>query len=198
MIETFVINLKERPDRKTHIIKELKKCNCDDYTMIEAINGWKENKEDYELSCSMSKGAMGCYLSHFKSLETLTEEYGVVFEDDIEIMSDDLYKDIKELKENLPSDWEVCFLGSTPLYLNKWKDKVGEVEEVNLYCKKVCGVNFGSNYIIKKSALEKMKKFPIKAPIDTAFRVWNMNCYLADPPIIRHLPRMISNTQRPI
>jgi len=197
-MQIFVINLKPRTDRKEHIEKELTSKNID-YKIVEAINGWDLNKADYKFSCYMSSGEMGCYLSHFKSIEQITDEFGIVLEDDIAIESADFYEDIKKLKENLPADWDICFLGSTPLYNSKYKDKIGNVIKINGYCEKVNGKHFGTGgYMIKKSTIDKIQKTPLKAPIDIAFHAWGLNQYLANPPLVRHLPRMKSNTQRPV
>ena len=197
-MQIFVINLKLRTDRKEHIVKELTSKNID-YKIVEAINGWDLAKKDYKFSSYMSRGEMGCYISHFKSIEQITDEFGIILEDDIAIESLDFYEDIKKLKENLPADWDICFLGSTPLYNTKYKDKIGNVIKINGYCEKVNGKHYGTGgYMIKKSTIDKIQMSPLKAPIDIAFYAFGLNQYLANPPLVRHLPRMKSNTQRPV
>ena len=57
----YVINLKHREDRRTHILNELSKIGCDNYKLIEAINGKDINKPS-----KISVGALGLANTYIK------------------------------------------------------------------------------------------------------------------------------------
>ena len=194
-MDIFVINLKEREDRKEYIEDHLTYKNIK-YKIIEGINGWELNKNDYDIKRIGTKGALGCYLSHFKCLDLITKPYSIIMEDDISILSNYFYYDIDLLINNLPSDFDICFLGSTEVWNKKWKYKVAKVEVINDYCSRVDGDHYGTgSYIINRNALHKIKKYPIMAPIDTSFNKWGLKQYVATPNLIKQRAVFGSDTQ---
>jgi len=60
----YVINLKERVDRKKHIENELKKIDCKTYTLIEGIDGTKVHN-----TSRIKNGAYGLLLTYKKIYE---------------------------------------------------------------------------------------------------------------------------------
>ena len=91
------INLDHRTDRRKCIENEFQKMNIDIYKRFSAIH----NSEN---------GAIGCSMSHIKVLESSTEDYTWVCEDDIEFKVD------KEtlnaiIKEFVESDADILCLG---------------------------------------------------------------------------------------
>jgi GR25 family glycosyltransferase involved in LPS biosynthesis len=86
----YVINLKTREDRLSHIKKEFNKHNIKDYTIIEAVDGSNENLSllvDNIDSIPLSKNEIACSISHLKAikhwLDTSKSEYAIVAEDDL-------------------------------------------------------------------------------------------------------------------
>lgn len=194
-MDIFVIDLKEREDRKQYIEDHLTYKNIK-YKIIEGINGWVLNKNDYDIKRIGTKGALGCYLSHFKCLDLITKPYSIIMEDDISILSNYFYYDIDLLINNLPSDFDICYLGSTESWNKKWKYKVAKVEVINEYCSRVDGDHYGTgSYIINRNALHKIKKYPIIAPIDISFNKWGLKQYIATPNLIKQRAVFGSDTQ---
>ena len=109
-IPAFVINLDDSKERLAHVTHELRNAGVD-FTRIPAFDGRKvptEQIEDYNPKAAMkalgrelSGGEIGCYKSHITALQKFLEtdaEYGMVFEDDIEV-NPLLLKDVKTLIE---------------------------------------------------------------------------------------------------
>ena len=66
----------------------------------------------------LTRGMVGCYLSHLKVLEMIqasNKPYGLVLEDDAMFPKDILDKNIKDVQESIPEDWDVILLGRWPL-----------------------------------------------------------------------------------
>jgi len=133
MIHIFYINLEKRVDRKLNIENNIKIISVN-FTRINAIDG---NNLDYEKLLSekiisnfslndfnkkdkqLTKGEVGCYLSHIKSWETfLNTEYkfGLFLEDDIQINKlyfDKVFHNI--LNEIKTLDFDILFLSRNSL-----------------------------------------------------------------------------------
>ncbi len=131
----FVINLKHRIDRMNNFNAQYSKCDLSkikDYVRIEGVDGRHLDVERYlspkaldELYVSetrgfrvkhnqLTRGAVGCYLSHlkvYKAISELDQEYAIVFEDDVKIEHADLYKRIRVAIARLPNDWDILLLG---------------------------------------------------------------------------------------
>ena len=76
----YVINLKDRTDRKTHIESELKKINCEKYKLIEGINGNTINNPS-----RLRNGMFGLINTYLK----IYEDWSKNDCDDIMIIEDD-------------------------------------------------------------------------------------------------------------
>jgi len=68
-------------------------------------------------SCHLSRGAIGCALSHRQAWEKLLElrsngiEWALVLEDDIVALAPDFETRLADLLSKLPSDFDVCYVG---------------------------------------------------------------------------------------
>jgi glycosyl transferase family 25 len=101
----FYINLESRPDRKDHLLHEVQKlCDSTKLHRIDAV--WHKN------------GALGCTLSHIKTLETFLENTDwntcIVLEDDYTFRSSDLQHNnhlLRTVFENFP-EWDCCMLAA--------------------------------------------------------------------------------------
>jgi glycosyl transferase family 25 len=101
----FYINLESRPDRKDHLLQETQ--NLCDATKVHRIDA-VPNKN----------GALGCTMSHIKSLETFLEhpEWNtcIVLEDDFTFRNADVSynnSSLKSLFQNFP-EWDCCMLAA--------------------------------------------------------------------------------------
>lgn len=131
--KAYVINLRRRVDRKTHINKELEKTKLD-YIFWEAVDGQdEEHLENYEVnimkdwkdpynSKAMTRGEVGCGLSHYSIWKDIVDnsdktKLNIIFEDDI-ILHDNfdelLDKYIDELNGAVES-YDMIYLGRKPI-----------------------------------------------------------------------------------
>lgn len=125
----YIINLKERTDRKEHILKELNKFNIKNYEIIEAIkptieevNLWSnkycdyvmkdipfERRERYKIGC------LGCLKSHlFIYNEMIKNNYNniLILEDDC-IIKDDINKYKNNINYCIQNNYGLFYLGGT-------------------------------------------------------------------------------------
>lgn len=133
----YIINLKNRNDRKERILKLLDGLSIErtKIKFIDAINGkLKHNIADYErniekirlqqfannqkgfelfIKWSYQPGAYGCLISHMKAIEDAKKNgYHeiLILEDDITFKSS-LVKDIDIVMKFVPHDWDFLYLG---------------------------------------------------------------------------------------
>jgi len=79
------------------------------YTQIIETEKTGKRKHHYDLT----KGAVGCYLSHLSIYKKIIEsnvDYGLIFEDDSKIVRR-FYSKMLEGLDNLPDDWDIFLLG---------------------------------------------------------------------------------------
>lgn len=127
--KVYIINLKERTDRKQHILKELNKYNIKNYEIIEAIkptieevNSWSskycnhvmkdipiERREKYKIGCC------GCLKSHlFIYNDMLKNNYEniLILEDDC-LIKDDINNYKEYIKYCIENKYGLFYLGGT-------------------------------------------------------------------------------------
>lgn len=109
----YVINLKERTDRKLHIEDQLKKINCLEYKLIEGING-----NTLVNQTRLSNGMFGLVKTYLK----IYDEWSQQDCDDILIIEDDCVfvenfnERLEGYIENVPSDWDMLYFGANHNY----------------------------------------------------------------------------------
>lgn len=116
-MKSYIINLPFRRDRLERLNYNLIK----NYIVFNAVHfNSLEQDEKYnykQLICTQdnqidSDGAMGCFISHYKVLREIVNQnehdYAFVFEDDVIITNEELFKDIEN---NLPQSFDVLMLG---------------------------------------------------------------------------------------
>lgn len=108
----FIINLKRRQDRWDRIQRELDQIEWPFSTPVrfEAVDGKVERPPP---RWRVGPGAWGCYQSHLRILKYAQEEGWdrvMIFEDDATFRSD-LASRVREFFKELPSVWEMCYLG---------------------------------------------------------------------------------------
>ena len=194
----YIINLNRRKDRKEYIEKEIGKYT-NNYEIISAVDGndididnlenniiseetKKEitsNKKKYGLT--LTNGAIGCALSHKKIWEMIhNQNYDnvLILEDDVQIQEN--IKNLKNIYNDIPSDWDIIYLGSGQYYK---KDKITD----NIHKLKFAFGTFG--YILSSKTARKLLQsvFPIKYQIDSSIQrnVKGLITYIVEPNVIK-------------
>lgn len=116
MIEkVYVVSLSRRKDRLDKFFSNLPKPWI--YPKVEvfdAIDGQTETPPSW---WGVGKGAWGCYRSHHSIIkECIKNRISsiLIFEDDA-IFDSDFNEKSKEVLDNLPNDWEMCYFGGQHL-----------------------------------------------------------------------------------
>jgi len=126
---TYVINLKNRPDRLEHVNNELNKLNIIPIR-FDAIQ--------------TTDGAIGCSLSHIKCIETAIEKnYEQIFicEDDITFTDPNtLQTSLDKFNKNIKI-WDMLIIGG---------NVIKPYEQVDDFCLKVKNCQTTTGYIVKK------------------------------------------------
>jgi len=140
MIEkTFIIHMKKHAKRKEYIQNALKTTTIQNYAFFDAIDG-EHDLHKYNFNViegwydeikkrKMTVSEIGCALSHYKIWETIVTnkiKQTLILEDDVVFLENfnEEYKNI----QNIPFDYDICFLGRTKL--NELYN-LGEEVEIN-------------------------------------------------------------------
>jgi len=105
--ETYIINLERRKDRMSHMSLEMKRLGIP-YKRFDAIDG-----EKLEEKTIINKSTVATIRSHIGVIKNASKNgYNkiAVFEDDI-IFCDDFESRFKYYLENIPTDWDIMYLG---------------------------------------------------------------------------------------
>lgn len=185
-IKIFVINLKKDFKKKENMEKILQDLNLD-FEFIDAIYGKHLSKEEInarydenlairENGRPISKGEIGCVLSHSSIYKKVLEENienALILEDDIQIDKNIL--DVFENINNFPKDWECILLSyySETYYKKKYcinyssRKKISNNLKVGRFV--TSPMISGAGYIINKAGARKLLNAigeKIKKPID--------------------------------
>jgi len=138
----YVINLKERTDRKEHILNHLEKINCKNYILFEGVNGKK-----IENPTKMPSGMFGLiktYINMYNDWKKTPKDSILIIEDDC-IFVDNFNEKLKEYMDHVPEKWDMLYFGANHNY------HVGEkTEVVNEKCIKL-NKSFSAHCVILKS-----------------------------------------------
>lgn len=171
-MKTYVINLEKRTDR----IDELEFAKIPfPYERFRATDGdvfLNEEENKY------MRGHFGCWDSHRRLLEHLqysSDDYTLVLEDDVQFVDGLL---ISELMAELPSDWDLLYLGG----LNK-----GEIKKFSEHLDIAETIWQTHAYIIRKKfipiLLEQLNNYRWKVDIVFSEALVKGNCFISNPPI---------------
>lgn len=169
----FCLTLKDTPKRKEYAKKHFEIHGLD-VEFFEGINNhkfglvttipylddipnWKPG--DYEFY--ISKGQIGCLLSHYmlwKTLSHLPYEEIIIVEDDV-ILCDDFKNKFQSFKSQLPNDWQYVFIGYCCLAGNEYQIKVSDNIITTTHAPMCTHA-----YMIKKSSIETL--------LDTNHHAW--------------------------
>jgi GR25 family glycosyltransferase involved in LPS biosynthesis len=104
----YVINLKKRGDRKIHIVEQLSKIQCNNYTLFEGVDG-----DLIDNPSKLKKGMYGLvktYINIFDSWVKNKTSNIVIIEDDC-IFSGNFNEELFTLMGDIPNDWEMIYFG---------------------------------------------------------------------------------------
>lgn len=135
-IPVIYINLINRPDRKEHVEKELKKIGVTDAVRFNAVK--------------LENGALGCSMSHLKCIEYAKKnnfDYIFVCEDDIEFLDPELF--LTQLNRFLDThkNWDMTLVAGNNMlpYLS-----------VDDCCIKIFNCQTTTGYIVQKHYYDKL------------------------------------------
>ena len=177
-VDVYVINLEKNKERLELITQQYNDSDLGLYPFIriEAINGNEINVQPYVTErvykgildidknngerhhhSQMTRGAIGCYLSHLKIYEKCKESttpYALILEDDA-VFNNDIYESaIHHIQEQIPSDWDIILLGKIDIKTIK-HDTYLEMQEF-----------WGTHgYLINQNGIRKMLDYA-NIPID--------------------------------
>jgi GR25 family glycosyltransferase involved in LPS biosynthesis len=206
------INLNKRPDRNEHTLQEINNSDISKYKIeierVEGIDGSIANLDDYkslftenalnqakdtrprqfEHGFYMTKGAVGCALSHHKVYQKIlsgNDDYVLVLEDDINI-DKNVIEEYNQLLPYIP-EFDILYLGYH--YANK-------TEKINEYISQVHGTVYGCfAMVINKKCVEKLiNLFPINQQIDSELAKFNSHSkvYYLNKQIIKSAPSHVN------
>jgi GR25 family glycosyltransferase involved in LPS biosynthesis len=180
--EVYLINLKRRVDRLQEFTDHYQKSDMRNISFVrfDAIDGSKLDVDNVPLTelaraelrqlessgyrnkhYQLTKGAIGCYLSHTKVWENIMKsnhDVVLVMEDDAKI-PENFIAMLHESIPHIPSDWDIVLLG----YICNSCVKKNRYKEVKRFMLTHC-------YLIKREAIHKIigtrTLFPISQQID--------------------------------
>jgi GR25 family glycosyltransferase involved in LPS biosynthesis len=106
--EIYVLNLKKREDRLNHIKKELKKINCNNYSIVESIDG-----NQIENKTNLKNGMYGLILTYLKifNLSKNNDSTNIIIIEDDCVFSEDFCEKIETFLSEVPNDWKMLYFG---------------------------------------------------------------------------------------
>lgn len=184
IVETYIINLKNRPEKRKYMEGQLLKHNLK-YNMFEAINGNRlnltelsnfgiidEKKAKTYMKRGLRRGEYGCALSHIKIWIKLlqqsapTTKYFLILEDDAYLVNNFKKKLTNIINDIDKKEWDVLYLNEN-CYKHFGSSCNGEDFSDTTILPKRTGYGL-YGYVINKKFVEKClnKLFPIYYAID--------------------------------
>lgn len=160
-VAIFIINLPASTDRRDFMQNQLASISTE-FTFIEAVDGSKFDNAELstvkkEVSYAITKGEVGCALSHLKAYETLVKsdyDMALILEDDV-IIPSDIDMHLSRLHENNNSKRATITLLSE---VYKYYEKNSFSTDENHHVHKVVDATFAHGYVINKLAAERLLK----------------------------------------
>lgn len=134
----IIISLKKSVIRREDCIKQLSFFNISNYIFFDAIDV-TENSQYYDIYLEnnkdkyiLSKGELGCILSHFNVMKLAKSRYDtiLILEDDF-LLSNCFRSEFIEVVQNLPKKWDLVYLGKKhQVHRNK---KLGNIVQIGTH-----------------------------------------------------------------
>lgn len=109
----YVLNLKKRLDRKEHIKSQLNKIDCNEYNLIESVDGSKLINPT-RLKNGMF-GLIKTYMNIYEDLSKKNYEDVLIVEDDC-IFLENFNTLLDKYISNVPNDWDFLYFGANHNY----------------------------------------------------------------------------------
>lgn len=214
--ETYLINLERRPDRLERFMKTYEASDMNNIKLkrISAVDGTDLEIGRVPLSdlargelkqiettgfrskhYQLTRGAIGCYLSHVKIWRDIVENKhraGLIFEDDVNVPKVFRNK-IHSSMKHIPDDWDIVLFG----YHCKTCDNIKDYRRVKRF---ILLHNYAISYTGVVKILKSNSLFPISQQIDSLLSELSfdiLNIYAVKNPII-HQNGSRTDIQMPI
>ena len=205
-INKFILNFPQDTVRYNFIDKQFITQKIKDYKIITGINGYNLNRHDYNLNTnrkiyrSLKLGEIGCLLGHKKIYQyALDNKLStiVVLEDDVTICKD-FQKELDNKYLNIPTDFDIVLLGSSNIWLNKYKKDCILEDTNNDYYKLIQGHHYGNHiYLITEKAMIKILECNTTTyPIDILVSQLNLNVYISKTQLAHQTRGFKSHTRK--
>jgi GR25 family glycosyltransferase involved in LPS biosynthesis len=188
---TFCITLKETPARTNGFIENAETAGLS-YEFFYGVLGSRMGLSSIhpnDIECPdkniyLTKGAVGCYLSHFtlwNVLQYLPEDEFLIMEDDV-VFDDGFKEKFDACYSRLPSNWDMVYVGWIPNSDSPTPIIVDAGLSIRI-------PSATQAYIIKKSLLKRAIEIiqPCQSPIDLVIAkklLPTIKYYVFDPPLI--------------
>jgi GR25 family glycosyltransferase involved in LPS biosynthesis len=180
----YVINLEERLDRKEHIIKELNKIKCNDYTLFNGING--NNINNPTILKNGMFGLVSTYLKMYDDWKLKKTETIIIIEDDC-LFIEDFNSKLDDYIKNIPSNWDMMYFGG-----NHNKHLGITTQTINEHCLKLSHSYTAHCIILKDYVFEELiseiKNFRIENDVALANLQKKYNAYSSTLTMVSQLP----------
>lgn len=188
----YVINLKERKDRREHIISELKKIECTKYTIFEGVDG-KKIQNETKLKPGMF-GLINTYLKLYDEWKQHAKGNILIIEDDC-VFVPKFNEKLKLYVSNLPENWEMMYFGGNHNY-----HMGNKTEKINEYCIKLSNTYSAHCVILKdyvfEELIENLKTFKIENDVMMANLQKKFNAYSPINKLTTQIPSYSDIEQR--
>ena len=194
-VSVYVINLPKSFERKKFMEEQLNSHGITAH-FVSAVNGYEMSESDIEsvfdeklcidkLGRKLSRGEIGCYLSHFSVYQIFISdenaEWALILEDDV-FLKEEFYDFFKSINK-MPKDIEYLNFANFPdsSFFFKTKNRINKFK----IKEHVAGVWGTYAYLISRSAADKLiqQALPIHMPIDYLGRVYGtkLDCLVVHP-----------------
>lgn len=175
----YVINLKERTDRKLHIENQLNKIDCKDYKLFEGVDG-NSLTNPTKLKNGMF-GLVKTYLNIHEEWSKKDAENIFLIEDDC-LFLDNFNEKLEQYINNVPSDWDMLYFGANHNYHGGM-----QTLKINEKCIKLNNSYTAHCVLLKKKVfdelIENIKNFSIENDVMMALLQRKYNAYSTSEPL---------------
>lgn len=202
-IEYYVIHLKRNEERIENILLNEKILNHK-IIIFDAIDGKQMNDLPYydtkliNTFTNALPGELGCYLSHLMIIKNIqiNNNYTVIFEDDLQIVTNDLNKSIIEIIDKLNDNFDIIYFGNTSNNCGeKYIDDIHKIDPNN----HLWGTH---GYIINNKNVKKIydnlliMNEPYDVKLKNLIDKQILKSYIINPPLVNQTSYIIGSTTR--
>lgn len=201
-IPIFVINMEKDKQRRDYISNKLDQLGLS-FEFVKAVDGslieeadiarkTLKNKTINSIGREMSRGEIGCVLSHlyiYKKMIKEGIEHALIFEDDVDIDCDNFYEVIASLVKDTDNRPQVYLLTEVISYLSKNMKKINSKYDVASIVQALSTAGYLINLPAAKKMFDINKKVWIVADDWVRYRMYSkINIYCILPSIVKGDP----------